>query len=71
MTYDVNKIIEESVANIMDEPENKDGVIEEGLDAGKIDSKEGEDSLLDEGEFEASKKFLMESVSGELEGKKV
>jgi len=68
MSYDVNKIIEESVANIMEEPDGAD-VIQEG-----VETKTGEpgtevEGLISEADFDASRKFLMEAV-GEPEGKK-
>ena len=68
MSYDVNKIIEESVANIMDEPETP-GVIQEGQEKVVDKSKPEDETLVTEDEFEASRKFLMEAV-GEPEGKK-
>jgi len=66
MSYDVNKIIEESVANIMDE---SDDVIQEGLESKNGEQTPKEESIIDEAKFEASRKFLMEAV-GVTEGKK-
>jgi len=68
MSYDVNKIIEESVANIMDEPDDAN-VIQEGVET-KAPEGDGErEELISESDFEASRKFLMESA-GVPEGKK-
>lgn len=69
MSYDVNKIIEESVANIMDEPDDAN-VLQEGVETKAPETKDGErEELISESDFEASRKFLMESA-GVPEGKK-
>ena len=64
MSYDVNKIIEESVANIMEEPKDDD-ILQEGVETntpeGELQEVEGM-FLLDEDAFFKAKKHLMEAV---------
>lgn len=74
MSYDVNKIIEESVANIMEDPKEED-ILQEGVETNtpeeNLEETEGM-FLLDEDAFFESQKFLSEYVgmTPEASGKK-
>lgn len=73
MTYDVNKIIEESVKDIIDS--DNDDILQEGAGVDTEGNLEpqgsaAEDVLLSEEAFEESRKYLQEFVTENADGKK-
>jgi hypothetical protein len=74
MTYDVNKIIEESVKDIIDS-DNED-ILQEGVEAEDNLEAQGSAaeefgaSFMDKKVFEESRNYLKEFVKEDVEGKK-
>lgn len=75
MSYDVNKIIEESVKDIIDS--DSEDVLQEGAEGAELDaqgsaivSEETDEPLVTEKEFTESQNFLKEFVTEAANGKK-
>ena len=74
MSYDVNKIIEESVKDIIDS-DNED-VLQEGAEGGEIDpqgsaiSEESDGILVSDEAFQESRDFLKKYIEEAADGKK-